>query len=159
MAKNDFQHGGWNSFTLQCGTWLWDSMPLNAPKRQPYWNSTSDFDFDHIIAVGMLFCTSLRNFIQIGVPTAETMTSCRFSRWRISAILDFRGPIIGSLKSPCTASCRSSIRSKLIALNWLWCWLWCWLSFWENRAFFSFWGIQTNRQTNRQTKIWTGSSH
>jgi len=29
-------------------------------------------------------------------------TSCRFSRWRISAILDFRGPIMGSLKSPCT---------------------------------------------------------
>jgi len=41
MAKNDFQYGGWNSYTLQCGTimslmispsdctlqcgmWLWD---------------------------------------------------------------------------------------------------------------------------------------
>jgi len=39
------------------------------------------------------------------------MTSCRFSRWRISAILDFRGPIIGSLKSPCTTSYRSSIET------------------------------------------------
>ena len=29
---------------------------------------------------------------------------CRFSRWRISATLDFRGPIMGSLKSPCTTS-------------------------------------------------------
>jgi len=40
----------------------------------------------------MSFCTSLRNFIQIGPPSgsAEKMTSCRFSRWRISAILDFR---------------------------------------------------------------------
>ena len=27
----------------------------------------------------------------------------------ISAILDFRGPVMGSLKSPCTTSCRSSI--------------------------------------------------
>ena len=34
-------------------------------------------------------------------PRQKKMTSSRFSRWRISAILDFRGPIIGSLKSPC----------------------------------------------------------
>jgi len=27
-------------------------------------------------------------------------------RWRISAILDFRRPIMGSLKSPCATSCR-----------------------------------------------------
>jgi len=36
---------------------------------------TSGFDFDHITAVDMSFCTSLRNFIQIGPPTAEKMTS------------------------------------------------------------------------------------
>jgi len=34
--------------TLQCDTWLWDDMPLNLPKRPPYWNSTPGFDFDHI---------------------------------------------------------------------------------------------------------------
>jgi len=64
MAKNDFQYAGWNSYTLQCGmwlwnsdseftkwqhpecdTWLWDDMPLNSPKRPPYWNSTSGFQF------------------------------------------------------------------------------------------------------------------
>jgi len=107
MAKNDFQYGGWNSYTLQCGTivtlispcnvacgsgnmtvnspsgstlqhntWLWDDMPLNSPKRPPYWNSTSGFYFNYITAVDMSFCTSLRNFIQIGPPTAEKMTSC-----------------------------------------------------------------------------------
>jgi len=27
------------------------------PKRPPYWNSTSGFDFDHITAVNMSFCT------------------------------------------------------------------------------------------------------
>jgi len=42
-------------------------------------------------AVNMSFCTSLRNFIQIRPPSDEKMTSCRFSRWRISAIWDFRG--------------------------------------------------------------------
>ena len=43
------------------------------------------------------------------------MTSCQFSRWRISTILDFRGPIMGSLKSPCTTFYRSLIDT--IALN------------------------------------------
>jgi len=57
--------------TLQCDTWLWDDMPCNEAKRLPYWNSASGFDFDHITAVDMSFCTSLRNFIQIGPPSAE----------------------------------------------------------------------------------------
>jgi len=57
--------------TPQCGRWLRDDMPLNSPKRPPYWNSTSGFDFGHITAVDMSFCTSLRNFIQIGPPSAE----------------------------------------------------------------------------------------
>ena len=30
-------------------------------------------------------------------PQQKKMTSCRFSRWRISPILDFRGPIMGVL--------------------------------------------------------------
>jgi len=35
--------------TLQCGRWLWGSMPWNWPKRPPYWISTSGFEFDHIM--------------------------------------------------------------------------------------------------------------
>ena len=91
---------------LLCGRWLWDGMPWNLPKRPSYWNSTSGFDFDHITTVDMWFCTSLRNFIQIGPPSAE--------KWRH---VDFQdgSPIIGSLKSPCTTSYRSSIDT--IALN------------------------------------------
>ena len=41
----------------------------------------------------------------------KLMTSCRFSRWWISAILDFSGPVMGSLKSPCTTSYRLSIET------------------------------------------------
>jgi len=48
-------------------------------------------------------------------PRQKKMTSCRFSRRRKSAILDFRGPIMGSLKSPRTTSYRSS--TDIIALN------------------------------------------
>jgi len=71
MAKNNFQYDGWNYYTLRFGRWLWDNMSCNSPKRPPYWNSTSGFDFDHITTVDMSFCTSLRNFIQIGPPSAE----------------------------------------------------------------------------------------
>jgi len=38
----------------------------------------------------------------------KKITLCRFSRWLISAILDFRCPIMASLQSPCTTSYRSS---------------------------------------------------
>ena len=53
MAKKIFNMADGNSCTLQCGRWLWDDMQLNSPKRPPYWNSTSGFDFDYITAVDM----------------------------------------------------------------------------------------------------------
>ena len=90
---------------MQCDTWLWDGnhdIPLNSPKRPPYWNFTSGFNFDHITAVGMSFSTSLRNFIQIRPPSAENNDVMSISRWRISAIMDFRDPIMRYLKSPIT---------------------------------------------------------
>ena len=75
---------------------------------------------------------------------SKKMTSCRFSRWRISAIFDFRDPIMGSLKSPCTTSYKSSIET--VALNCL---------VFEKIAFLQFGDKRTNRQTNR----WTHPSH
>jgi len=93
-----------------------------------------------ITAIDMSLCTSLRNFIQIGPRSAEKKTSCRFSRWRMSAILDFTGPTMGSLKSPCTTSYRSSIMT--IALKCLVC---------EKIAILQFGDRQTNRQTIIQT--------
>jgi len=61
--------------TLQCGRLLrLNDMPWNSPKRPPYWNSTSGFNFDHITAVDMSFCTTLQNFIQIRPPSAEKRT-------------------------------------------------------------------------------------
>ena len=168
----------------------WHAMEF--AQTSDFWNSTSGFDFDHITAVDMSFCTSLQNFIQIGPPSAEknwrhvdsqdggsqpswilgsnngfferpmydflqVVNRHRSSkllsfwensvfafwrqdpRWRISAILDFRDPIIGSLKSPCTTSYRSSIDT--IALNWL---------VFEKIAFFCI--LVTDRQTDRQTE-------
>ena len=110
------------------------------PNRPPYWNSTPGFDFDHITAVDMSFCTSLQNFYLNRTTLGRKMTLCRFSRWRISTILDFRGPISGSLKSPCTTFYRSSI--DMIALN-------CLVV--EKIAFLYFGDRQTDKQTNRWT--------
>ena len=120
MAKNDFQYmadgiltpcnvacgsgivtvNSPSGRTLQCDTWLWDDMPLNSHKRPPYWNSTSGFHFHtspqstcHSVPVCEILSKSDH-------PRQKKMTSCRFSRWRISAILDCRDPIMGSLKSP-----------------------------------------------------------
>jgi len=129
--------------TLQCGRWFWDDMPLNSPKHRILEFYTW-FRFQPITAVDMSFCTSLWNMIQIEPPSAVKMTSCRFSRkqisaivnrhhsskllsfpenplftfwhqdptWRISAILDFRDPIMSPLKSPCT-TCYEGLESDM----------------------------------------------
>ena len=73
VALESWQQNSLSGITLQCDMWLWDDMPWNSPKLLPYWNSTSGFDFDHITAVNMSFCTSLSNFIKIGQPSAEKM--------------------------------------------------------------------------------------
>jgi len=58
--------------TLQCDTWLLGDMPLNLRKRPPCWNSTSGF---HFHTSPQSTCHSVpvyvRNFIQIGPPSAE----------------------------------------------------------------------------------------
>jgi len=72
-------------------------------------------------------------------PQQKKMTSCRFSRWRFSAILDFRGPIMGSLHSPCRTSYRSSIET--MALNCL---------VFVKITFLYFCDRQTNKQTDEQ---------
>jgi len=110
--------------TLQCDTWLWDDMPLNSP---------------------MSFCTVSEILSKSNHHQQKKMTSYRFSRWRISAILDFRGPIISFLKSPCATSYRSSIDT--IALNCL---------VFEKIAFFLHFD---DRQTDKQTNRWAAPMH
>ena len=66
------------------------------------------------------------------------MTISRFSTWRISAMLNYRGPIMGYLKSSCGTSYRSSI-----AVN-------C-LAFWAKNRVFRVRILATDRQTDKQT--------
>jgi len=114
-------------------------MSLNSPKRPPYWNSTFSISTTsrsrHVILHQSPKFYPNRTTIE-----RKKITSCRFSRWRISAVLDFRNPIMRSLKSPRTTSYRSSgtyIGSKL-------------LSFWENRILFYFGDRQADKQTDQQ---------
>ena len=86
--------------TRQCDTWLWDDMPLNSPKRLPYWNSTSGFHFHSSLQSTCHSVPVCEIISKSDHPRQKKMTSCRFSRWRIFAILDCRDPIMGSLKSP-----------------------------------------------------------
>jgi len=109
-------------------------MPWNSPKRPPYW----------ILHLVWILTISPRSTCH-SAPVCEILSksdhpqqkkmTCRFLRWWISAILGFRGPIMGSLKSPCTIS---SIET--IALNCL---------VFEKIAFFCM--LATDRQTNKQT--------
>jgi len=100
MAKNDFQYGGWNSYTLQCGMWLW-----NRDSEFTKWQNPA-----------MWYVADLRH---LGF---------------------YRGPIMGSLKSPCATSYRSSIDT--VALNCL---------VFEKIAFFCI--LATDRQTDKQMDI------
>ena len=131
--------------TLQCDPWLWDDMPLNSPKRPPYWNSTPGFNFDHSTAVDVVILHQSPFY-----PNRTTLGRKKLryvARWRISTILDFRDAIMGSLKSPCATSYRLSIDT--IALNCL---------VFEKIAFFAFWR-QTDRQTDIQTDQRTDGQH
>ena len=95
----------------------------------------------------MSFCTSLRNFIQIGPPSAEKNHVMSIFKMADLSHLGFRGPIMGSLKSPCTSSYRSSIET--IALNCL---------VFEKSRFCAFWR-QTDRQTYEQMDNIDALSH
>jgi len=136
MAKNDFQYGGWNSYTLQCGT----IMTLISPGdcnvacgsgivtvNSPMWYVTLGWhaiEFAQTSAIlefyiWFRFRPHHRSRYVIlhqspkFYPNRTTLGRKNdvMSIWRISAILDFRDPIMGALKSPGTTSYRSSIET------------------------------------------------
>jgi len=121
--------------TLQCGRWLWFAQ-TSAILRFYFW-----FRFRPYHPSRHVILHQCAKFY----PNRTTLGR---KKWRDvdlkdggsppSSILDFRGPIMGSLKSPCTTSYRSSLVNR--EHNKL-------QSFWENGVFV-FWR-QTDRQTNR----------
>ena len=103
--------------TLQCSRWLWDDMPWNSP-------NVRHIEILHLVSILTISPQSTCHSAPVCEILSKSdrlqqkkMTSCQFSRWRISAVLDIMDLIMGSLKSPCTTSYRSSIET--IALNYL----------------------------------------
>jgi len=121
--NNDFQYGGWNSYTLQCGMWLWNRDSEFTKWQHPAtwyvalgWHAIEFAQTSAMLEFYIWFRfrphhrsrhVILHQYPKF-YPNRTTLDrknmSCRFSRWRISAILDFRGPVMGSLRSPCTTS-------------------------------------------------------
>jgi len=114
--------------TLQCNMWLWDNMLLTSPGCSTLqcvrwlWDDMSNvrhIGILHLVSISTISPQSTCHFATVCEilfkSDQKKMTSCRFSRWRISAIWDIRGPIISLWNSQCTTSYRSSIET--IALN------------------------------------------
>ena len=146
---------------LQCGTWLWNRDSEFTKWQHPAmwyvalgWHAIEFAQTSAILEFYIWFRfrphhQSLKFVFKSDHPRQKNMTSCRFLRWRISAILDFRDPISGSLKSACTTSYRSLMDT--IALNCL---------VFEKIAFFLHFGDkQTNRQRDKPTNKWTAPMH
>ena len=161
MAKNDFQSGWWNSYTLQCGMSLWEHNSEFTKWQHlqcDTWLCDHDIEFAQTSAIlefhtwfrfrpyhrsrrHVILHQSAKFLSKSDHPRQKKMTSCRFSRWRTSAILDFRAPRMGSLKTTCTISYSSSI--EIIALN-------C-LVFEKNRYFLHYGDRQTDKHADRRT--------
>jgi len=145
--------------TLQCGMWLWNRDSEFTKWQHPaMWYVTLGWhamQFTQTSAIlefyiwsGFHFHTSPQSTChsvpvclivsKSDHPQQKRMMSCRFSTWRISAILILGGSIMGSLKSPCVTSYKSSI--DIMAVNCL---------VFEKITFFAFWR-QTDRQKDEQ---------
>ena len=118
--------------TLQCGMWLWNRDSEFTKWQHPaMWHVAVGW---HAIEIAQTSAILKFYIIMVSISThhrsrhvilyqsakfypnrttlgRKKMTSCRFPRWRISAIWDCMDPIMGSLKSPCTTSYRSSIET------------------------------------------------
>ena len=200
MANKGFQYGEWNSYTLQCGMWLWNCDSKFTKWQHPAmwyvalgWHAIEFARWQHPV-MWHAALESWHSIRQVAAPwrvaggsgwhaiefaltsailefyfwfrfrphhrsrhvilhqsakfylnrttLGKKIKPCRFSRWRISAILDFMGPIMGSLKSPCTTSYRSSIET--IAVNSL---------VFEIIAFLHFGDRRTDKQMDRTVAL------
>jgi len=113
-------------------------MPLNSPKRPPYWNSAPGFDFHHITAIDMSFCTSLQNYIQVRPPSAEKNDAMSIFKMAYLSHLEFYGFNNGFFEKPMYDFL---LYVANIALNCL---------VFEKIAFLQF-GDNADRQTNKET--------
>ena len=95
--------------TLQCGRWLWDDMPWNSLKRPPYWNYIWFRFWPYHRSRHVVLHQSVKFHPNRTTLSRKIWRHVDCLRQRISAILGFRGPIMGSLKTSCANSYRLPI--------------------------------------------------
>ena len=123
-------------YTMQCGMWLWNRDSEFTKRQHPaMWYVALGWHANEFAQTSAIlefytwiwfqpYHRSRHVILHLSAKFCPgKMTSCRFLRWWNSAILDFRGPIMGSLKSPCTLPIVNRHHSFKL------------LSFWENRFF------------------------
>ena len=171
MVKNNFQYGGWNSYTLQygtimtlispggctlqCGMWFWNRDSKFTKWQHPAmwyvavgWHAIEFTKTSAILEFYIWFRFRLYHRSRHVIlhqspkfyPNRTTLMPCRFSKWRISAILDFRDPIF---EKPDYIVVNRHHCSKLLSL-------------WENRVFLHLGDRQSDKQTNDR---WTAPMH
>jgi len=93
-------------------------LPVSENGRPPYRNSTSSFDFDLFIVMGIVFWIGRSNFIQISQRTTELWSHVDFSRWRpyirksASGFGFSNSTLLGMSKSICTPNFGETFQSK-----------------------------------------------
>ena len=91
-----------NSFRVQT---IAENDFLNG-RHSPSW-ILQMFIFGHLAVIEFQMCCCVPNFITIGwFCCCWDLAILRFTIWRPSATLNFRDPIVGSLKSSCGAAGR-----------------------------------------------------
>ena len=90
-------------------------LPASENEGPPYWDSTSSFDFELFFVIGISFCISPPNFIQIGQRTTEIAEGSHV-RFCVSIT-----------KSPSKCNCRSQLDLQI--------WSWSYVQF---RRYFQF---------------------
>ena len=159
MAKNDFQYGKWNSYTLQCGMWLWNRESEFTNWQYPAmwhvalgWHAIEFAQTSAILEFYILHRPHHRSrhvILHQSPNFFSNRTTVGRKKWRHVDFQDGGSQqswILGSdngfsEKPNYITSYRSSIDT--IALN-------CLVFFLKKSRVFVFWR-QTDRQTNRRT--------
>jgi len=163
MAKNDFQYGGWNSYTLHCGMLLWNRDSEFTKWQHPAmwyvalgWHAIEFAQTSAILEFYIWFRFRphhrSRHVILHQSPkfypnrTTLGRKNDIMSIFKMADLMDFRGPIMGFFEKPMYDFLSVVNRDHSSKL----------LSFWENRVFCI---LATDRQTNRQTSRRTDGQH
>jgi len=118
IKNKKIKHGEkrFSIWRMECGMWLWNRDSEFTKWQHPamWYGMTCHWIRPNVRHIGILHLVSISThhrsrhvilyqsakFYSNRTTLGKKMTSCRFSRWRMSAILDCRNPIMGPLKSP-----------------------------------------------------------